>query len=177
MKRMKYLAVAAAIFSMTVLAACGGEGEGGGLNEVPPTSSVPTVAVISPEELAQKSAESSGYALKVMAVEDPASAASSYTAEPDTRLMAVQVELENVSSDDAMPVDIANAIVTDDKDITYNAVSAAREGEIAAGDLKKGDKSSGWLAFQVPKDAKLKSITYRVGLISIIALTADLPQK
>ena len=37
--------------------------------------------------------------------------------------------------------------------------------------------ASGWISFQVPKDAKLKSLTYRIGLLTTIALTADLPQK
>jgi len=38
------------------------------------------------------------------------------------------------------------------------------------------EKATGWIAFVVPTDAKLKTITYRIGLISTIALTADLPK-
>lgn len=166
----------AVVCSAGLLVACGGEGEGGGLSEAPlPTPVVPTV--ISPEELAKRSAESAGYALRALAVEDPAQPTATYQPQPDTRLVAVQVEFENVSSDDAMAIDVSNAIVTDDQGIDYSAVPGAREGEIAAGEIGKGEKASGWISFAVPKDARLKTITYRIGLISTIALTADLPVK
>jgi hypothetical protein len=89
----------------------------------------------------------------------------------------VQVELENVSSNAALPVAVANAIVTDDAGVTYNAVAGARDGEIAAGELKQGEKSSGWIAFTVPTGVNPKTIIYRVGIISTIALEAELPQK
>jgi hypothetical protein len=170
----------AALASMAVLAAgCSSEGEGGGLNEGPlPTPRTQQPTAISPEQLAQQSAESSGFALKVMAVEDPAQAAGGFTVDATSRLMAVQVELANVDSTDTLPVDVSNATVTDENGITYSAVADARDGQITAeADLKQGEKASGWMAFQVPKDAKLTSITYRVGLISVVAMTADLPQK
>jgi hypothetical protein len=158
------------------LAACGGEGEGGGLGEQPlPTSSVPTVTVLSPEDINQQTANS-GYEMKAVAYEDPAQAAAGYEAAPDTRLVAVQVELANVSSDDPMSVDITNAVVTDDKGIDYSAIAGGRDGEIKSEPLKKGERASGWLAFQVPKDASLKSLTYRIGLLTTIALTANLPK-
>jgi hypothetical protein len=176
MKRSKFLKLAVAIVVTGMLAACGGEGEGGGLSETRlPT--VPPPTRISPEELAKQSTESAGYALKALAFEDPAQAAAGYTANPDTRLVAVQVELANVGADDPMAIDISNAIVTDANDVTYNAAAGAREGEIAAGQVAKGEKATGWIAFTVPKDANLKSITYRIGLISTIALTADLPKQ
>lgn len=161
------------------LTACGGEGEGGGLNDASnplPTSAVPTPTRISPMDLNQKMTENAGYALRALAVEDPAQAAASYQASPDTRLVAVQVELENVSSDDAMAVDVANAVVTDDKGIDYQAVAGGREGEVATGELKKGERAKGWIAFAVPKDSSLKSLTYRIGILTTVALTTDLPK-
>lgn len=160
------------------LAACGGEGEGGGLNDADnplPTSAVPTPTRLSPLDLNQKTTENAGYALRALAVEDPAQAASSYQASDGTRLVAVQVELENVSSDDAMAVDVANAVVTDDKGIDYQAVSGARDDEVASGELKKGERAKGWIAFAVPKDTNLKSLTYRIGILTTVALTTDLP--
>lgn len=175
-KRLIVLAVAMANLGM--LAACGGEGEGSGLDDRPlPTPAVPTPTRISPEQLAQQSAESAGYSLKALAVEDPAQAAAGYQPQPDTRLVAVRVELSNDASDDVLPVDITNAVVSDVNGVTYNAVAGARDGEIEAGELKKGERASGWISFVVPQDAQLKSITYRIGLISTIALTADLPAK
>lgn len=177
MNRRVFTAIGMAVLISGALAACGGEGEGGGLNEKPlPTSKSPTVTVVSPEDINQKTLNS-GFSLKATAVEDPAKPASGYEAKPDTRLMAVQVELENVSSDDSMTVDVANAVVTDDKGIDYPATTGARDDEIKSSDLKKGERANGWMAFQVPKDAKLKSITYRIGLLTTVALTANLPQK
>jgi hypothetical protein len=173
-----FVALVATALTAGLLTACGSEGEGGGLNESDrPLPTVPVVTRISPEELAKQSAESAGYSMKASAVEDPAQATSEYQAQPDTRLFAVQVELENVSSSDPLPVDVANAIVTDDAGVTYNAVAGARDGEIAAGELKQGEKSSGWIAFTVPTDVNPKSITYRVGIISTVALEAELPAK
>lgn len=178
MNRRTLAAFGMALIVSSVLAACGGEGEGGGLNEKPlPTSSIPTATVVSPMDINQKTTASAGYSLKTLAIEDPAQAASGYEAKPDTRLVAVQLQLANESSEDAMAVDVANAVVTDDKGIDYNSVAGGRDGEIKSSDLKKGERAEGWIAFQVPADAKLKSLTYRIGLLTTIALTADLPQK
>jgi len=166
------------VLTAGLLTACGSEGEGGGLNESDrPLPTVPVATRISPEELAKQSAESAGYSMKAVVVEDPAPATASYQAQADTRLFAVQVELENLSSTDPLPVDVTNAIVTDEAGVTYNAVAGARDGEIAAGELKQGEKSSGWIAFTVPTGVNPKSITYRIGIISTIALTAELPQQ
>ncbi len=159
-----------------LLAACGSEGEGGGLNEQPlPTRVVATV--VSPEELAKQSKESAGYALRALAVEDPAQPVAGYQPKPNTRLVAVRVELENVSADDKLAVDVTNATVTDAQGIPFNAVRGVHEGELQPGQLSKGEKVSGWIGFVVPQDAKLKSITYRIGFISTIALTAELLEK
>jgi hypothetical protein len=128
-------------------------------------------------DINQKPTTDSGYSLKIAAVEDPAQAAAGYEAKPDTRLIAVQVGLENVESDDSMTVDISNAVVTDDNGIDYVSVAGGRDGELQATELKKGERAEGWIAFQVPADAKLKSLTYRIGLLTTIALTADMPQK
>jgi hypothetical protein len=178
MTRRLFSALAISVLTVGLLTACGSEGEGGGLNESDrPLPTVPVPTRISPEELAKQSAESAGYSMKALAVEDPAQAASGYQAQPDTRLFAVQIELENVSSSSPLPVAVANAIVTDEAGVTYNAVAGARDGEIAAGELKQGEKSTGWIAFTVPTGANPKSIIYRIGIISTIALEAELPQK
>ena len=177
MNRRTFAAIGLTVLISGALAACSSEGEGGGLNEKPlPTSNVPTATVLSPEDANQKTVNS-GYSLKAMAVEDPTKPAAGTDVKAESRLMAVQVELENVSSEDAMSVDVANASVTDDKGIDYPATAGGRDGEIKSADLKKGERANGWMAFQVPKDAKLKSITYRIGLLTTVALTANLPQK
>ena len=92
---------AALICAAILMTGCGSEGEGGGLNEGPlPTPRVQQPTAVSPEKLAQQSAESAGYTMKVLAVEDPAQLAAGFTPEANSRLMAVQVEFENVSSAD-----------------------------------------------------------------------------
>jgi hypothetical protein len=167
----------AALALTLLLAACGSsEGEGGGLNETRPTRT-PQATVISPEELAKQSAESSGYAMKVLAVQDPATPLAEYTLDGESRLVAVQVELTVTDSEEKMATDGTYATVTDDSQIDYTSVASAIKDELAVGEIGKGEKASGWIAFSVPKAAKLKTITYRIGLISVVALTVDLPQK
>ena len=165
---------------MLLLSACGGESNPDSMAK--PASGKPTntpvATLISPEELAKHSAESSGYAMKVLAVEDPGKASASYKAGADTRMVAVQVEFTNVSSNDKMLVDAVNALVTDVKKVDYVAVPvASHEAGVKTGELAKGEKASGWVSFTVPKDTKLKSITYRVGLISVVEITVDLPAQ
>lgn len=169
------LQLLSAAFALTLLlAACGSEGEGGGLNESRPTRT-PAPTTISPEELAKRSAESDGYAMKALAVQDPAAPIDGYTIDGESRLVAVQVELSVSTAEEKMAVDTTYATVTDESQIDYTAVSQAIKDELAIGEIGKGEKATGWIAFSVPKDAKLKSITYRIGLISVVALTTDLP--
>jgi len=168
-----------------LLSACGGDANPDSIAAAKPTSAtteVPSEAqaqptVMSPEELAKHSAASQGYSMKVSGLQDPGKATKEYSSTANTRFVAVQVEFANVSSDDKMTVDIANASITDDKGVDYPSIPGSHDGEVKAADLAKGDKSSGWIGFAVPQDTKLKSVTYRVGLISQIALTADLPAK
>ncbi len=159
-----------------MLQACGGEGEGGGLNETTRPTRTPAPTAISPEELAKRSAESAGYSLKALAVQDPAAPLASYTVDSESRIVAVQVELGVTTAEDKMAVESAYAIVTDDQQIDYAAVSSAINDELVAGEVAKGERATGWIAFSVPKTAKLKTITYRIGLISVVALTAELPK-
>ncbi len=167
-----------AVFVATgVLAACGSsEGEGGGLNEKPlPTSArPPTLTPISPEELAKVSSESGEYEMIVAAVKDPAEPKAGFTVPDGSRLVAIEVTFENLKAEDAMDVDPQYALVTAEGDVTYDAVKEAVDNEIAVSQIKKGEKASGWLAFVVPNDAKLKDLTYRIGLISTVTLVAKL---
>jgi Domain of unknown function (DUF4352) len=144
-------------------------------DELPKGTPVPTP--ISPEELAKQSAESAGYAMKIITVEDPGKPAPGYAGASDTRLIALEIELSNVSSDDKMPVEVTNALITDENNVDYSATTDLHLGELKSGELAKGQLTKGWVGFTVPKEVKLKSVTYRVGLISIVALTVDLPKK
>ncbi len=138
-------------------------------------TNTPAPTQISPEELAKRSAESSGYGMKVLGVEDPGKAEAGYTPAPNTRLVAVKLEFTNLTSDDKLLVELTNATITDDKGVDYPAIQSAHSDEVKSGELAKGEKSVGWVGFTVPADVKVKSVTYRVGLISIVALSVDLP--
>lgn len=147
--------------------------------DAPPAkpTATPAPTPISPEELAKQSAASAGYAMKLLKFEDPGKSEAGYAPAPDTRFVAVQFEFENVSSDESMVVDLANATITDDNNVDYPAIPMSHADEIKPGDLAKNAKTTGWVGFTVPKDAKLKSATYRVGLISVVAITVELPKN
>lgn len=175
MNRRRFLATAFALTGL--LAACGSsEGEGSGLDEKPlPTSArPPTPTPISPEELAKVSSESGEYGLTVVSLKDPGTPKSGFSVPDGSRLVAIEVTFENLTAEDAMDVDPQFALVTADGDVTYDAAIGSVDNEIAVTQIKKGEKASGWLAFVVPNDAKLKDLTYRIGLISTVTLVAKL---
>lgn len=166
----------AALVLGLLLTACSSEGEGGGVSSKRPTATAgPTV--ISPEELAKQSAESAGYSMKAIGIKDPAKPKAGFEVPKDSRLVAVQVELSVTSADDKMAVETTYANISDASDVTYDGQVGALDDELATSEIGKGEKKTGWIAFLVPTDAKLKSITYRIGLISTIALTAELPKQ
>ncbi len=175
MNRRRFLGTAIGVTGL--LASCGtGAGEGGGLNEKPlPTSArPPTLTPISPEELAKVSSESGEYEMIVVSMKDPAQPKSGYAVPDGSRLVAIEVTFENLTSPDTMDISPQFALVTAEGDVTYDAVSEAVDKEIAVGQINKGEKANGWLAFVVPNDAKLKDLTYRIGLISTVTLVAKL---
>ncbi len=166
---------AAALALGLLLTACGSEGEGAGSNPSRPTRT-PKPTTISPEELAKRSAESEGYSMKALAIQDPATPADGFTIPEGTRLVAVQVELSVTTAEDKMAVEPVYANIADTADVTYDGQTGSVKDELQIGEIAKGEKAVGWIGFTVPTDAKLKNITYRIGLISTIALTAELPK-
>ena len=111
-------------------------------------------------------------------LEDPATAAAAYKPKlKDGRLVAVEVTFENVKSGDALDVNLANLIIIDDKNLLYPAYVGGRDGEIKSPGLKKGEKVTGWVAFEIPKDAKPTKVRYTVGLLATVQLEAPVPAK
>lgn len=174
MSKTHRIASAALVLGL-LLTACSSEGEGAGGNASRPTRT-PKPTTISPEELAKRSAESEGYSMKALAVKDPAPAAAGYVVPEGTRLVAVQVELEVTTAEEKMAIESMYANIADTADVTYDGQAGSVADELVTGEIGKGEKATGWIGFTVPTDAKLKSITYRIGLISTIALTAELPK-
>ncbi len=178
MNRRKFLTLAALSLSAGVLAACGSEeGEGAGpiATVTPNPAKPPTATAISPEELAKVSSESGEYALTVVSIKDPITPRADYTEKEGTRLLGLELRFENLNAAEPMDVDPQYAQVTDIGDVTYIAEVGAIDNEIAVSSISKGEKATGWMAFAVPTDAKIKDITYRIGLISTVTLVAALP--
>jgi hypothetical protein len=174
MSKTHRIASAALVLGL-LLTACSSEGEGAGVSENRPTRT-PKPTTISPEELAKISAESAGYSMKALAIKDPATPAAGFEVPADSRLVAVQIELSVTSAEEKMAVETLYANVSDSTDVTYDGQTNAVADEIVTSEIGKGEKATGWIGFVVPTDATLKTITYRIGLISTIALTTDLPK-
>ena len=162
-----------------LLSACGSDED---LSQPAPTKTPdpkkpPTPTVVSPEDRNLKSGATADYTLAVTAVKDPAEAASGYKAKlPNSRLVAAQLAFENANSKDAFDVDPTTPSVFDDKGQEYKAIKGAVADELKAANLKKGEKTQGWVAFEVPADAKIARVRYLVGLLATVTLTADWPK-
>ena len=143
-----------------------------------PTSRVPTATVFSPEDKNNEQVGTANYKLTVAAVEDPAKPSAAYKQKlADSRLIAVQVTLENVQSNDALDVSADNLKLLNDKSRAFDAIAGAHDDELKAGKLKKGEKVTAWVAYEVPKDAKVIKVRYTVGLLATVQLEAPLPSK
>ncbi len=160
-----------------LLTACGGTG--GGASSQPTAdqnASSPTAvpAATNPVEPSSDSAAGNGYAMKRLAVQDPATPIDGFTLDSGSRLVAVQVELSVSTAAEKMSIDSVYATVTGDDQTEYPAAALAVKDELAVSEIGNGEKVTGWLAFSVPKNAKLKTITYRVGLAEVVVLSAKL---
>ncbi len=163
--------------SAVMLAACGNAGGGTSSQAtVGQSASAPTEAPVAtnPVEPLSDSAGRNGYAMKKLAVQDPATPIDGYSLDAESRLVAVQVELSVTTAEEKMSVDSVYATVTGDDQTEYPAATQAVKDELAVSEIGKGGKVTGWIAFSVPKDAKLKTIIYRVGLAEVVVLAANL---
>ena len=134
--------------------------------------------MVSPEERNNQQIGSAEYALHVSKFEDPASAATSYKPKlANSRLVAVEVTLENTKSKDALDVTSANLKLVDASGQTYEAFAGGHDGEIKTASLKTGEKATGWVAFEIPKDIKPAKVRYLVGLLATVQLEAPVPAK
>ena len=94
-----------------------------------------------------------------------------------SRLVAVQVSLENAKSADALEVTFDNLKLVSDKNQVFEPYSSGHDDELKVAKLNKGEKANGWVAYEVPKDAKLSKVRYTVGLLATVQLEAPLPTK
>jgi len=163
-----------AIIGASFLVACGSRADD--YSPIPTSvSAVPKATVLSPEErnVPESNAE---YVISVSRVEDPASAAAAYKPKlKDGRLVAVEVTFENAMSKDSLDVNLVNLAIIDEKGLLYPVYAGARDGEVKSPPLKQGEKAMGWVAFEIPKEAKAVKVRYTVGLLTTVQLEALVP--
>ncbi len=164
-----------ATVSSAVLAACGGSAAE---EPLPTSAAAPKATVLSPEQRNDQQIGAADYTIVVGKLEDPATAVAAYKPKlKDGRLVAVELTFENVKGGDALDVNLANLVIIDDKNLLYPAYVGARDGEVKSPGLKKGEKVTGWAAFEIPKDAKAIKVRYTVGLLATVLLEAPVPAK
>lgn len=167
-----------AMVTPALLAACGGGVEDDGAPAKPAQSNKPpTPTVPSPEERNVKSGDNADYKLSIASIKDPATPVADYKAKlANSRLIAAEIVLENTNSATTFDIDPSLPSVFDDKGKEYKAFAGGVDGVLKASSLKKGEKAQGWVAFEVPKDAKVTRVRYLVGLLATVTLSADWPK-
>ncbi len=159
----------------TLLGACGGDAAADDAAPKPTKAPAPTVS--SPEERNLKAGDTPDYKLSIASAKDPATAGATYKAKlPNSRLIAAELVLENANSASTFDIDPTLPSVFDDKGKEYKAIKGAVDGELKVASLKKGEKTQGWVAFEVPSDAKPAKVRYLVGLLATVTLNTDWPK-
>lgn len=105
-------------------------------------------------------AEGSGYALTALTVEDPAMPGQIYKPVAGTRLIAVEVVINNVSGE-TISAGPWCGILVDSQGYLYPGEYFGRDGGLAYMDLKQGEKLRGWLSFNIPESATPMAIKYQ----------------
>ena len=173
MRRLSIIALFAS--ALVLLTACGGEAADDGPM---PTSASATArpTIVSPEERNNQAAGAGNYVLTAATLEDPAKPSATYKQKmANSRLIAVQVNFENAKGTAAMDVNPGNLKLIDSGGLIYEPYIGAHADEVKAAKLKQGEKATGWVAFEIPKDAKPAKVRYTVGLLTTVQLEADIP--
>jgi hypothetical protein len=178
------VSVVAAVVLSAGLVACGSDGDGSGrphAPQVPMTSSQPSSATDeaspSPSGTPLHGKLGDTFALQgldpratanVACVKllDPAHASLGYfEAGPGKRLVAARFELTSNGTQPYSGAGYAEARVFDSAGKFYGGVpSEIKEGETLSDtmNLQPGEKTSGWVVFKVPQDAKIASVRYQM---------------
>ena len=101
-----------------------------------------------------------GYSLTAVTVSDPAKPGILYTAKKGMKLVAVEIDLGNVSGEEALSVNALDAYLVDDQGFVYSVELGGTDNQIDTVDLNTGEKVKGWLSFTIPENAKPASIKY-----------------
>jgi hypothetical protein len=105
--------------------------------------------------------EQDEYFIQATAVEDPATPGPFFQAESGKKLVAVELVVGNVSGT-PITVNPLDAVLVDGDGFTYHPELGGRDGQIELLELNPGERVKGWIAFQIPNAAQLKSIKFDV---------------
>ena len=114
-----------------------------------------------PEVRLGETATAGGAALTVLTVEDPSTPGVLYSDLPGTKLVAVQVILEN-QSDAEMSISPTFGYLTDNQGYVYAAELFGRDGGLELSELAQGRKVQGWISFRVPEESKPVAFRYEL---------------
>jgi len=114
-----------------------------------------------PEVRLGETVTAGGAALTVLTVEDPSTPGVLYSDLPGTKLVAVQVILEN-QSDAEMSISPTFGYLTDDQGYVYAAELFGRDGGLELSELAQGRKVQGWISFRVPEESKPVAFRYEL---------------
>lgn len=148
MRRLVAVLCAAAVLT---LVACGGSSAA--TPQTTTGSPVPNVAATQPPA-------ESAYAIEAVAIADPSSPIEFYTPEPNTRPVAVEVVVSNLSAGETV-VNPVEFVLVDSGGYVHDVAFTATERTLSMTTLYTGDKVRGWLAFTVPTGATAAFIRWQ----------------
>ncbi len=115
-----------------------------------------------------------GYSLTVLQVSDPATPGILYSAEPGTRLIAVEVVIGNVSGA-AATTNVLNGTLLDDERLTYRAELAGTDEQLPLVELESGERVRGWIGFEIPEDATPATFRFEINRVRLEASLLEPP--
>lgn len=114
-----------------------------------------------------------GFAVVALAVEDPTTPGMFYTAEPGTKLIAVEIIVANLTRE-TLSCNPLNASLLDTEGFAYQVELAGRDEQLLAVDLRAGEKARGWVAFKIPEGVTPAKLKYSPGMFSSTTLAVSL---
>lgn len=186
----RHVVAAVAIVLGLFVIACGGSSSGSAVTVVPGTAAtsapaaqatdVPGIATVvnavkttlGPEPTDAAAAapaiakvgdrvELNGMALTVTKVERATQLGQFNKADDGKEFVVAEVIIENVSADNKVPYNPLYFTVKDGEGFEYNAQLVAGDQALKSGDLAKGEKARGNVAFEVKKDTKGLVMEYK----------------
>lgn len=126
---------------------------------IPTTAPAPTEAPVRDIYKVLEKAEAGGIAVTVISVQK-VEHLNLLTAETGKIYLDTEVLIENVSRDETTPYNMMYFKIKDGSAAEYTSAIDSLEPSLKSGDLAKGDKARGHIAFEIPKDTKGIVLSY-----------------